>query len=231
MSQNKKLNNNNSKVSQDTGDGHSEALASDPISNIELPQEKMTDMTTAVTQLDLAIHALRSISEAVSITDMEDIVLFVNRAFRDTYGFEQNELLGKPIDFIRSPNNPLEVVQEILPATLQGGWQGELYNLRKDGSEFPIALSSSVVRDEEGEPIALIGVASDITKRRLEEKALQRQNAYLAALHDTTLGLISRLDLKELLETLLARAAELLDTPHGFLYLVEGDDILRLGSG
>jgi PAS domain S-box-containing protein len=174
--------------------------------------------------LKLAIQALRSISESVSITDMEDCVLFVNAAFCRTYGFREEELLGKSIDLIRSPNNPLAVVDAILPATLAGGWQGEILNRRKDGSEFPIALSTSIVRDEEGEPIALIGVASDISERKKEEKALQRQNAYLAALHETTLGLIGRLDLQDLLGILLARAAELLDTAHGFLYLVEPFD-------
>jgi len=220
-------NNIERKISQLVPNSHSPAPVADPDTAIEQPREMITDATKTITQLDLAIHALRSITESVSITDMEDTVLFVNRAFCETYGFEEDELLGKPIDIIRSPNNPMEVVQEILPATLQGGWQGVLFNRRKDGSDFPITLSSSVVRDESGRPIALIGVASDITARRKEEKALQRQNAYFAALHDTTLGLISRLDIKELLEALLARAAELLDTPHGFLYLVEYFDSVK----
>ncbi len=97
------------------------------------------------------------------------------------------------------------------PATLDGGWQGEIFNRRKDGSDFPISLSTSVVRNDDGEPIALIGVTSDITERKKEEIALHRQNAYLAALHETTLSLISRLDLKDLLGTLLQRAADLLN--------------------
>jgi PAS domain S-box-containing protein len=51
------------------------------------------------------------------------------------------------------------------------------------------------------------------------EAELRRQNDYLAALHETTLGLINRLDLSDLLETLVRRAGELLDTPHGYIYL------------
>ena len=46
-----------------------------------------------------------------------------------------------------------------------------------------------------------------------------RQNQYLAALHDTTVGLVSRLDVNELLEAVLARAGQLLNAPHGFIYL------------
>src|SRR5512143_499405 len=61
-----------------------------------------------------------------------------------------------------------------------------------------------------------------------------RQNQYLAALHDTTVGLMSRLDVNELLETLVTRAGQLLSAPHGFIYLAEpGETELecRVGVG
>ncbi len=60
----------------------------------------------------------------------------------------------------------------------------------------------------------------EIAERARAEETLLRQNEYLAALHETTLGLMSRLDLKDLLETLVRRAGQLLGTPHGFIYLV-----------
>jgi two-component system sensor histidine kinase/response regulator len=50
---------------------------------------------------------------------------------------------------------------------------------------------------------------------------LVHQNEYLAALHETTVGLISRLDVKGLLQTLITRAGQLLNAPHGFIYLLE----------
>jgi signal transduction histidine kinase len=54
-----------------------------------------------------------------------------------------------------------------------------------------------------------------------QTQQLQQANEYLAALHDTSLGMISRLDLNELLSALITRAAQLLDTSHGYIYLVE----------
>ncbi len=56
---------------------------------------------------------------------------------------------------------------------------------------------------------------------RKREEQLRRQNEYLAALHETTLGLISRFDLNDLLETIITRAGQLVETSHGFIYLVE----------
>jgi GAF domain-containing protein len=61
----------------------------------------------------------------------------------------------------------------------------------------------------------------DITERKRAEEAVRQQNEYLAALHATTLGLISRLDLGELLEDIVSRAGQLLETPHGFMFLLE----------
>lgn len=69
-------------------------------------------------RVSMLAQALKSIGECVSITDIDDIVLYVNDAFLQTYGFREEDLLGKPIDVVRSPNNPPEVTKDIVPATL-----------------------------------------------------------------------------------------------------------------
>jgi PAS domain-containing protein len=74
----------------------------------------------------------------------------------------------------------------------------------------------------------------DITERKRVEAALQRQNGYLEALHETTLGMMSRHDLDELLQAIIVRAAELLGTTHGFVCLQrEGEDEIeqKVGTG
>lgn len=66
------------------------------------------------------------------------------------------------------------------------------------------------------------------------EKTLQRQNEYLTALHETSLGLIDRLDKEKLLEAILNRAAMLTGTKHGYIYLIEAGDSemqMRVGMG
>lgn len=134
----------------------------------------ITAQKKAEEQLFLIANALKSINECVSITDMDDRVLFLNQAFLKTYGFDENDLKEEFISKIRSTNNPSEVVSQILPATLLGGWQGELLNRRKDGTEFPVSLSTAVVKNIEGQPVALIGVAKDITEKRKTEAALKQ---------------------------------------------------------
>jgi signal transduction histidine kinase/DNA-binding response OmpR family regulator/HPt (histidine-containing phosphotransfer) domain-containing protein/PAS domain-containing protein len=63
--------------------------------------------------------------------------------------------------------------------------------------------------------------AMDITEQKRAEESLQRQKEYLGALHATTLGLISRLELSELLQAIVTRAGQLLGTRHGFMFLLE----------
>jgi PAS domain S-box-containing protein len=66
------------------------------------------------------------------------------------------------------------------------------------------------------------------------EEAVQRQNEYLRALHETSLGLIDKLDTQELLQTILERAAALARTEHGYIYLLDpsGEYMeIRVGMG
>ena len=117
-------------------------------------------------------RALESIGECVSITDYQNKIIFVNRAFCKTYGYNEDEIIGKDISIIRSTSGTKDPAEVILSETIMGGWTGELINIRKDGTEFPIELSTSHIKDENGNSIALIGIAVDITERKKVELEL-----------------------------------------------------------
>jgi GAF domain-containing protein len=75
---------------------------------------------------------------------------------------------------------------------------------------------------------------SVIEDQKRTEEALHRQNAYLTALQETTLDLISQLDLNTLFENIVKRAALLTGTSAGFLDMVEaatGQLRRRVGLG
>ncbi len=57
---------------------------------------------------------------------------------------------------------------------------------------------------------------------RTEELAVQ--NAELEALHETSLGVMHRLDIDDLLHEVLVRAGELTETTHGYIYLAESGE-------
>ncbi len=124
--------------------------------------------------LNLLSHTVKSISECVTITDLHNKILFTNQAFQETFGRSEKELIGKSIDELDILMNYQD--QAIMTATLAGGWQGEVLTRKQDGSIFPMFLSTSVVRNEKGEPIACVGTATDITEqKRLQQELLQSQ--------------------------------------------------------
>ena len=118
-------------------------------------------------------HAVESVSECVSITDHNDIIIFVNDSFLATYGYKKEELVGKHVSILRPPDIAAAMVKDILPETIKGGWKGEVLNRKKDGTIFPVLLSTSVIKNDLEEPIALIGVATDITEvKKVQEELI-----------------------------------------------------------
>ena len=116
------------------------------------------------------------------------------------------------------------------PGILSQGHEED--NVRKDGTVFPVEVRVGSV-DYGGHRMVLASVR-DITERKEAENALVRQNEYLGALNETTVGLMDRLDAEDLLENILGRAGTLLETDHGFFSLLTPDEQaleLRAGTG
>ncbi|MCX6267095.1 MAG: PAS domain S-box protein [Bacteroidetes bacterium] len=120
-------------------------------------------MKTLAPDNAMLVLALKSISDCVCISDIDDNIIFVNESFTKTYGYTTEELLGKPVSMVRSENNCPVKISVILPETLKGGWRGELVNLRKDGTEFTVNIATSVILGDDGLPMAMMGIAKDIT--------------------------------------------------------------------
>ena len=132
-------------------------------------------------QLRLLAMAVESTSESISITDLDGNFTFVNRGFADACGYTAAELLGQHVSLVDSPRNPVELQAEVRNATTaRGTWTGELYNRRKNGTDFLISLTTAQVRDDQGRVIALMGVSSDITERKHLQESLRRSETMSA---------------------------------------------------
>ena len=125
------------------------------------------------------VRALQCASECISITDTENRILFVNDEFIRTYGYGEHELIGQNISVLRSARTSPEVYDEVLPTTMAGSWCGELWNRTKGGRDFPISLATSVVYDEGGQTVALVGIARDMTERKRAEEERSTLQAQL----------------------------------------------------
>jgi len=174
--------------------------------------EDITERKRAEEQIRLLADAVESTQELICITDHEDRITFANRAFLDTYGYRLEEILGRTPGFIQSPRNPEGLTTTILQQTLAGGWNGEILNVKRDGTEFPILLSTSLINTADGRMLGLVGVARDIS----EQKRAENQ---IAAFSLLGYRLSAATDPKEAAEILFGIVSELFAWDAGFLHL------------
>ena len=116
--------------------------------------------------------------EAMAITDPDSTILRVNKAFVNTTGYSEQEVLGKKINILKSSRHSREFYAKMWEAIQgEGYWKGEIYNKRKDGGVYPERLSISAVKSEQGtisHYIALFLGISDLKKS--EKLALSYAN-------------------------------------------------------
>jgi PAS domain S-box-containing protein len=123
----------------------------------------------------LFAHTFKSTGDCITITDINNNILSVNNAFLKTYGYKEDEIVGKNISILISDNTLKSIPDDVQNVTIQNEWLGELTNKKKDGTEFPICLRISAVRDDDGIPYALVGIARDITEQKKSEQLLKEK--------------------------------------------------------
>lgn len=164
-------------------------------------------------QLRLALTVFRHSVEAIIVTDAQQRILSVNKAFSEVTGYNVADAIGRtPRMLIHSGKHDASFYADMWQdIQAHGFWQGEVTDRRKDGSLYPAALSISAVRDHNGRISHYVAVFSDITER----KATEARIAFLAQ-HDPLTGLPNRTLLHDRLDQALATAARM----HGRIALM-----------
>jgi PAS domain S-box-containing protein len=124
-------------------------------------------------KLNLLSHAVVGAEDSVYITDLDNRIIFVNRAFCDTYSYSEEEVIGRDCNMLWKDSAASEAFQA------NQGWEVGFYHRRKDGSEFPVSLSSSQICDEKGNVFAVCAIARDISERMKVEGELRTINQEL----------------------------------------------------
>ena len=147
------------------------------LKTVEVTVENAVKHKRTEEKLRLLSHAIVSTDDSVYITNMENKITFVNRAFCETYGYKEEDIIGKDCDILWK-GSPLGTnVGKIYRAV--SGWEVGFFHKRKDGSEFPVSLSRSVIKDESGNEVALVAIARDISERMQFENELRAANLRL----------------------------------------------------
>ncbi|MBI2950413.1 MAG: PAS domain S-box protein [Verrucomicrobia bacterium] len=143
-------------------------------------EERTSELQQEVAERQRAEHAARasevkfrsvveSAYDAIVLADFEGKIVLWNRGAKLIFGYEQEEMIGKPLTMImpeRFRKGHLEGLARYRATGVAHviGKTVELEGLRKDGSEFPLELSLSTW--EIGDNILFSGIIRDITERK-----------------------------------------------------------------
>ena len=153
-------------------------------------------------QLRLLANVFEHSGEAIVVTDAQNRVVSINEAFARLTGYSELEVRGQNPRILSAGRTSRAEYEDMWSSiNLKGGWQGEIWDKRKDGSCYPKWLTISTLRDEQGRVTHYIGSFTDISER----KDAERQILHLAH-HDTLTGLANRFSLHQRLDQAVALA-------------------------
>lgn len=130
-------------------------------------------------EMDRRIAAIAFESqEGMMITDAASVIVRVNRAFTDITGYAETEVVGKTPRLLQSGRHDAEFYRAMWESINRtGGWQGEIWDRRKNGEVYPKWLAISAVKNDDGAVTHYIGTHFDISERKMAEKTI-KQLAY-----------------------------------------------------
>ncbi len=112
---------------------------------------RMVGTQTDITERELAALIYKNSSQAMFVTDLENKIIGVNTAFSKLTGYAADEIIGKSSAYFLSDRHDKEFFQQIKESlALTGRWEGEIWNTRKNGEEFPALQTINAVVDSEG---------------------------------------------------------------------------------
>jgi len=116
-------------------------------------------------------------SEAILVRDLAGVLTYWNAGAEALYGWDRNEVLGKPVHEILGTEFPVGSTSSESTLINRGRWDGNLVQRTRDGRELIVA-SRQVFKREAG---SILEINRDITSQIRAEEAL-RQTERLAAM-------------------------------------------------
>lgn len=138
---------------------------------------------------------LDQIMDFVTFTDLDGVITYVNNAELEASGRPMDEIVGSKIDVFGEDVCEGASQEDILNQTLQkGAWRGEIVNYSVDGRQVILDCRTQIVKNEQGIPISICGISTDITERKERERWLEASKQQFKELADSVTDVFFALD-------------------------------------
>jgi len=138
------------------------------------------DHATLIDALRITNSAIASAVNGIAVGDLDGRIIYGNAAgLKMIGGYALDEVLGLSIlTFADSQEEAARIFDEVLN---KGSWSGEVAGRKRDGSIIVVHLSASLVRGEDGQPLATLCSFIDITQTRQMLDTLRITNSAISS--------------------------------------------------
>jgi diguanylate cyclase (GGDEF)-like protein/PAS domain S-box-containing protein len=149
---------------------------------IDILMQRQTELQESQARLKLLAGVFTHASEGILICRADGAIVEVNEGFTRITGYPLSEVYLQNPRCLKSTRHPPAFYADMWrDLHANGHWRGEIWNRRRDGSEFPAMANISVVSDAQGQRTHYVALLSDITALKDHEQRLQ-QTAHFDAL-------------------------------------------------
>jgi len=134
-------------------------LALSSLKNTDITQRKQTEE-----KLTLYREIIANSNDAIALISPQGYFLEQNKAHSLLMGYSDHELLGQSPAIFDTAQRFSVVFEELLKS---GSYRGEIIIRNKSGALVNIELSAFAVQDDATSPVCYVGIARDITQRKL----------------------------------------------------------------
>lgn len=160
----------------------------------------------------------------IMVTDKREKIVRVNRTFTEITGYAAEEAIGKTPRMLKSGRHDAEFYAAMWESIQRtGGWQGEIWDRRKNGEIYPKFMTITAVNNAAGEPNYYVSTQIDITQRKAAEEEIKNM-----AFYDVLTRLPNRRLLMDRLDQALVSSARNGQT--GALFFIDLDHFKQLND-
>jgi len=148
-------------------------LISSPLIYIMIIRLLLQKSKASQRKIDILLAALDGASDCIIISNSDSDVIYVNQAFTTITGYDAQDILGKNPRMLQSGKQNKQFYKTMWNTIHAAGeWRGELWNCRKDGSEYLETLHIKKVHTQYASEPYYVGIIVDITLQKQHETLL-----------------------------------------------------------